>query len=217
MSVHCAVDEMLLYCIRHGQTTYNVSGQVQGQVDVPLSDLGLMQAEALADALGWLPIDAIYSSPLRRAVQGAEPLAGRLGLPIRTDPRLMGVNAGVFQGQPRDDLERLYPEELARWRSGDLDFRIPGGESRRDLMRRGVAAFQDIAQAGHEQAVVVTHGALLVSTIKALFCIPPHLHPFALENASISQLLLEAGQCRILSLNDVAHLRGVGLSGGGDL
>ena len=204
---------MILYCIRHGQTTYNASGRVQGQVDVPLSDLGQMQAEALREALEWLPIDAIYSSPLRRAVDTARPLADRLRLQIQTDPRLMEIHAGVFQNQSRDALETLYPEEFARWRSGDDGYRIPGGELRRDLTCRGMDAFRAIRCSGHAQAVVVTHGGLLISTMQALLCIPPQLHAFTLENASITQLMLDEGQCCLVSLNEVRTCE-VGLTGG---
>ncbi|KKK94352.1 hypothetical protein LCGC14_2683730, partial [marine sediment metagenome] len=66
---------MLLYCIRHGESTYNAEGRIQGQSDVPLSELGRRQGEAVAAALRAEPVEAIYSSPLRRAMQTAEPLA----------------------------------------------------------------------------------------------------------------------------------------------
>ena len=58
---------MLLYCVRHGRSSYNAAGRVQGQSDVPLSDFGRRQSEAVARALAGSPIDALYSSPLRRA------------------------------------------------------------------------------------------------------------------------------------------------------
>ena len=57
---------MLLYLVRHGESTYNAEGRIQGQTDVPLSELGRRQSEAVADALRTQPVDAVYSSPLRR-------------------------------------------------------------------------------------------------------------------------------------------------------
>ena len=88
---------MLLYCIRHGESSYNAEGRIQGQSDVPLSELGRRQSEAVAAALAEVPIEAVYASPLRRAMQTARPVAERLNLEIQTDPRLMEVHAGEFQ------------------------------------------------------------------------------------------------------------------------
>ena len=140
---------MLLYCVRHGESAYNVEGRIQGQSDVPLSGLGHRQSRAVAEALSGLPVEAIYASPLRRAMQTAQPVAERLNLEIRADPRLMEIHAGVFQEKLRSQLVELYPEQFARWKSGDPDCTIPGGESRRDLLRRGREVFEEIGRAGH--------------------------------------------------------------------
>lgn len=208
---------MILYCIRHGESSYNAEGRIQGQSDVPLSELGRRQSEAVAAALVGLPIEAVYASPLRRAMQTTRPVAEALKLEIRTDPRLMEVHAGVFQDKLRSELEELYPLEVARWRSGDPDFAIPGGESRRDLMRRGRAVFEAIGQTDHQQVLVVTHGALLSAAMKALLEIPAQRHPFVLQNGSITRLELTDGVVKVHSLNEVGHLREVGFGGRGDL
>lgn len=208
---------MLLYCIRHGESSYNAEGRIQGQSDVPLSDLGRRQSEAVAKALDNLPIDTVYSSPLRRAMQTAEPIAAVLKRAIQTDPRLKEVHAGVFQDKLRSELETQYPEEMARWRSGDPDFPLPGGETRRHLMQRGHEVFQQIAQGGHEQAVVVSHGGLLAAALKALLEIPAGRHPFLLHNGSITQLDLTDGDVKLLSLNQIDHLRDAGFGGRGAL
>lgn len=208
---------MLLYCIRHGESSYNAEGRIQGQSDVPLSELGRRQSAAVAKALDNLPIDAIYSSPLRRAMQTAEPIAEALKLAIQTDPRLMEVHAGEFQDKLRIQLEDEYPEEMARWRRGDPDFPLPGGETRRQLMQRGGEAFQQIAGGGHEQVVVVSHGGLLAAALKALLEIPAGRHPFLLHNGSISQLDLTDGDVKLRLLNRIDHLRDVGFAGRGDL
>jgi probable phosphoglycerate mutase len=123
----------------------------------------------------------------------------------------------VFQDRLRSELDGLYPEEYARWRSGDPDFAIPGGESRRDLMRRGGEIVEEIGRGGHQQVVVVSHGGLLAAALKALLGIPAGRHPFVLQNGSISQLELTDGQMKVISLNQVDHLRDVGFGGRGDL
>jgi broad specificity phosphatase PhoE len=209
---------MILYCVRHGQSTYNAEGRIQGQSDVPLSDLGRRQGEAVAAVLAELPIDAIYSSPMRRAMQTAQPSADALRLEIRTDPRLKEIHAGLWEDKLRSEVEQRFPEQIARWRSGDLDLTIPGGESRRDLMRRGRAALDAIFRASHRQVVVFAHGGLLICTLKALLDIPTDQPPFDLLNGSISKLSVGSdGKLRVLWLDQVDHLRQAGLGGDGDL
>ena len=106
---------MILYCVRHGESTYNSLGRIQGHLDVPLSERGVRQSQAAAAALAGLSIEVIYASPLRRAFQTAQIIAEILQVQIRTDPRLMEINAGIFQGRTREELLEFCPEALARW------------------------------------------------------------------------------------------------------
>ena len=210
---------MILYCVRHGETTYNVQRRLQGHSQrSALSPLGRRQSEAVAAALADKPIEAIYASPLRRALETAVIVAQALRLEIRTDPRLREINVGVFQDQLRADLEKHQPEALARWLSGDPDYVIPGGESRRQLAARGREALEAIRRSGHRQVVVVSHGGLLVSTIKSLLGIPLADPPLALENCSITTLdWPDDGGVELAALDQVGHLAAVGHGGIGDL
>ena len=197
---------MLLYLVRHGESTFNAEGRIQGQSDSPLSELGRRQSQAVADALATRPIEAVYSSPLRRALETAQPIADRHGLKIRTDPRLMELNAGVFEGHLRDELAAACPIELARWLGGDEDFAIPGGESRRQLTERGCEAIRSIAAAGCREVVVVTHGGLLSATLRALLNMPQPLPPFAILNGSITRLAADGqGTFSLIALNEASR------------
>jgi probable phosphoglycerate mutase len=209
---------MLLYLVRHGETTYNAEGRIQGQSDAPLSELGHRQSAAVAEALAALPIEALYCSPLHRARQTAEPIAARLKLPVRDDRRLMELDAGQFTGRLRSELTDIYPEELARWLSGDEDFAIPDGESRRQLADRGSAALRDIAAAGYRQVAVVTHGGLLSATLGSLLHLTEPMPPFAFQNGSITRVTADGhGQFTLVAFNEIEHLHDVGPSRGGDL
>lgn len=201
---------MLLYLVRHGQSTYNAQGRIQGQSDSSLSALGQKQALAVARAMAGLPIEALYASPLRRAFQTAEPLSEALGLAIRTDAQLKEVNAGIFEGCLREDVEKEYPNELARWRSGEVDYQLPGGESRRDLIRRGREAFESLFTSGYRQVAVVAHGGLLLAAMKAVLGIASNEPPLAMENASISQLAwLDGDKVELVSFDQIDHLEDV--------
>ncbi|HET6882200.1 MAG TPA: histidine phosphatase family protein [Pirellulales bacterium] len=200
---------MILYCVRHGESTFNVEGRLQGQSDTQLSPLGLKHAAAIADMLGKLPIDAVYSSPLSRAMETARPLAAVLKLPIVEDDRLKEINIGIFQGSLAVELADHFPQEAARWRSQDPDFRIPKGESRRDLMTRAQAAFESIHASGHRQVAVIAHGGVLAAAFKALIGVPAERNPFMLYNGSISMLEWD-GQIKLMTLNQIDHLHAAG-------
>jgi probable phosphoglycerate mutase len=202
---------MIFYLIRHGESLYNAEGRIQGQSDVALSPSGLLQAQAIAGALSGQAIDAVFASPLRRALQTAEPIAARLGVDIRCDDRLKEIHAGVFQGLLWDEIEAKFPEAVRPWREQQPDFVIPGGESRRALMERGRSVFESIRETPFHRVAVVSHGGILAAALKALLCIPAELNPFSLYNASISVLAWN-GKIKLLSLNQLEHLRAAGLA-----
>jgi probable phosphoglycerate mutase len=206
---------MKLFCVRHGETFHNFEGRIQGQTDSQLSPLGIRQCQATAEALGEFAIDAIIASPLARARNSAQHLADRLSLPVELDDRLMEIHAGIFQGLAWNEIDERFPEESKRWRSQDPDYRIPGGESRRDLMLRTEEVFSAIRERGYRQAVVVAHGGSLSAAFKALLGIPPQRNPFSLANCSISTAHWEK-DFRLISLNEVGHLRDV-LSGDSEM
>jgi len=205
---------MLLYLVRHGQSLYNAERRIQGQYDVRLSPFGLRQGAALATAFRSLAIDAVYASPLARALETAELIADGLHLPIQIDDRLKEINAGVFQGVLWSEIEQHSPELAVRWREQNADFVIPGGESRRALAERGRAAFDAIYAAGHRAAIVVAHGGVLAGVLKSLLGIPMANNPFSFYNASISKLSW-ARRIKLLTLNQLDHLAAAGLDESG--
>ncbi|MHC4403581.1 MAG: histidine phosphatase family protein [Planctomycetota bacterium] len=209
---------MILLCVRHGESIYNAEGRVQGQSDVPLSQLGRRQSDAVAKALCDPEVEAIFSSPLGRAMETAQTIAEALQMPVRTDDRLTEVHAGIFQDKLRSELAERYPADLDRWLSGDPDFVIPGGESRRALARRGREALESIQSTGRRRAVVVSHGRLLVETFKALRVVSAEQRDVSLHNGSITTLRFDGdGRVDLLSLDQIDHLEGVGKGGQGDL
>jgi broad specificity phosphatase PhoE len=206
---------MKLYCVRHGETLFNLEGRIQGQSDSHLSPLGRRQCEAVAQMFAGQKIDALIASPLARAVESARALADQLQLSLSTDARLMELNAGIFQGLTWPEIIDKYPDDASRWRSRDPDYRIPGGESRRDLMERAGQAFHAIREAGYRQVIIVAHGGSLSAGLKALLEIPPQHNPFAFSNGSISTLDWET-ELKVHALNETAHLHGL-VTGDGEM
>ncbi|MBN1591315.1 MAG: histidine phosphatase family protein [Pirellulales bacterium] len=201
---------MQLYLIRHGESTYNVEGRIQGQSDPGLSELGRRQAQAIARRLAKSPIGVIFASPLRRATETAEFLAGALNLDIQFDPRLKEIDAGEFQDLLRADVRHRFPDAVGRWRSGELDFAFPGGESRRQLIARGREALLSVSHAGHDHAAIVSHGGLLLAAMKAVLGIASDAPPLGMENASITRLAVDGDdRVELVEFNSVEHLAGI--------
>ncbi len=211
---------MLQYLIRHAESVSNASGRVQGQEDVELSAVGVRQAAAVSawgcglDEAARSRIEEIWSSPLVRARQTAEPLAAALGLPLRLDDGLQELHAGIFQGHLWSDLEARFPAEVARWRSGDVDYAIPGGESRAQLAARGRAALERLASRPVRGLVVVAHGGILTAALGSLV---GRTHPLlaaaaerpftrlpALANCSVTTVRWPGPE--LVTFNDTAHL-----------
>jgi probable phosphoglycerate mutase len=143
---------------RHGNTDWNAVNRVQGQLDVPLNDLGREQAASAAPLLAALRPDAIVASDLRRAADTAAALVALTGLPVRTDPRLRERYYGQWQGLTMTEVAQRFPTEHTRWRAGEQD---PGCEveSLDELGKRVGTALQDAADGVPGGTIVVaTHG-----------------------------------------------------------
>ena len=208
---------MLQILIRHGESLSNREGRVQGQADISLTDVGRQQATAVAAWCRSQPFPdrcELWSSPLCRAQETAEIIGKSTGLPVNLKDDLVELNAGIFQGHLWDDLADRFPEDVAQWRSGDIDFQIPGGESRRQLAERGRHVLQSLSSRSVNSMIVVAHGGVLTAALGLLVGRDHSLlaevaeRPFtrlpALGNCSVSQLKWPGPA--LLSFNETDHL-----------
>lgn len=145
---------MRIYVTRHGQTEWNRNSIVCGESDIPLTEEGHLQAQALAHKLKGEPIHCIISSPMIRAVQTAQPIAQTLGLPFSTDERIVEQRFGQMEG-----IGRFDPEFQAAKRR--FVYRYPDGESMMQLGQR-VYNFLDelLEKHGDENVLIVCHGTI---------------------------------------------------------
>ncbi|MGH8982071.1 MAG: histidine phosphatase family protein [Acidimicrobiales bacterium] len=151
-----------LWLVRHGESTWNALGLVQGQVTVPtLTAFGMCQARAQADSLSGEPITWLYSSDLRRALQTASPIGRALGLDVHLDVRLRERSLGTAEGTPS---ALLGPERsgIAEGRVVDADAAPEGGESVRQLYRRASECVTELLRAGGDGDIaLVCHGGIV--------------------------------------------------------
>ncbi|SAK44065.1 phosphoglycerate mutase [Caballeronia fortuita] len=196
--------------IRHGETDWNRIKRIQGHIDIPLSEHGLLQAEQLGQRLARDGrIDAVYSSDLQRARQTARPFADALGLDVRLSDRLRERFYGAFQGHDSDEINDKFPAEYVEWQTRDPGFAPPGdGESQRVFYHRVLHAMEPIvaAHAGGRIAVVA-HGGVLDCIYRFAMKLPlqePRAWP--LLNCSVNTVNYADGGATVVSWGDVTHL-----------
>jgi len=142
---------------RHGETEWNVEEVFRGRIDIELNETGMKQAALLAEYLGGVKIDAIYSSPLRRALKTAEMIASYHKLEVEIAPGLIDFDYGKWQGLPHQEVKHRYEELYAEWLKNPHLIKMPAGESLSDVRERALNVV-DEAVAKHEGTIaLVSH------------------------------------------------------------
>ncbi|KAF8398231.1 hypothetical protein HHK36_017157 [Tetracentron sinense] len=197
--------------VRHGETTWNSAGRIQGQLESELNEIGQKQAVAIAERLAKeLKPAAVYSSDLKRAKDTAEMIAKKCFCPeVIVVPELKERHVGSLQGLFWSNSLEKEPEAHHAFFSSQDDLEIPGGgESFNQLCERSVAALEEIASRHKgERVIVVTHGGVL----RAIY-MSKNREPSAgkILNASVNVLHLSGKEWDFKSWSDVTHLNEVG-------
>ncbi|PTL73915.1 histidine phosphatase family protein [Rathayibacter caricis DSM 15933] len=186
-----------LTLVRHGQTDWNAARRIQGASDIPLNDTGRSQARAAARILGEREWDAVVASPLQRAYQTGAVIARGLGLdePLVV-PGLAERAYGEAEGMTGDDLRALFP-------GGIEGERIPGCETRAEVVARATEALLEVAERFPDQRVIVaTHGAVIGSLLRSLSedALPPQ--GITVGNGSRHDFAIVDGALRIVAFDD---------------
>jgi probable phosphoglycerate mutase len=203
-----------LLLIRHAETGHNRDSRVQGQADVPLSDLGLRQAQALGRSLSDQPIAAVVSSPLARARVTAEAVAAPHGLLVRSEPDLMELNVGEMEGLSTSEMRERFPDFLAEWvTERGPSLRMPGGESLEEVQQRAWHVVERLrAQYDGETVALVSHNFVLSCLItRALEIALSDFRRFRLSVSGVTTLRFRADRTVLVHLNDTCHLADAGL------
>jgi glucosyl-3-phosphoglycerate phosphatase len=186
-----------LVMLRHGQTEYNASSRMQGQLDTALSDLGREQAVAAAEVLAKRQPLLIVSSDLGRSLDTAVALGDRCGQPVSVDSRLRETHLGDWQGMTHREVDAAAPGARLAWRD-DARWAPHGGESRVDVADRSIPLVRELvaeqpewgADEPERPVVLVAHGGLIAALTGALLDLPVDNWPIlgGMGNASWVQL-----------------------------
>jgi len=194
-------DETPLVLVRHGRTRANAEQRFVGAMDIPLDELGLAQAGRVCSRLAALEREALYASPLSRAMQTAAPL----GEPIQV-PELAELNQGAFEGRPAAEVIPEHPEIFAAWATDPTDVRVPGGETLRELSQRVLPALLDLGRRHTGPVLVFTHQMVLAVTVLSTLGLPfRFLRHVRQPNTAVSVFGVRDEGLYLHRLNDHSH------------
>jgi broad specificity phosphatase PhoE len=193
---------------RHGETEWNVHEVFRGRIDVELNQTGIRQAELLAEHLSHLKLDAVYSSPLKRALKTAEIIARYHKLEVEIAPALIDCDFGQWQGLRLQEVKDKYKELYAEWANSPHLVKIPDGESLNDVRERALGVVNE-AVAKHKGAIVlVAHRVVNKVLICALLGLDnSHFWNIRQDNCGITTFTYENKRFVLTEHNNTSYLK----------
>ena len=197
-------DMTRLLLIRHGYSSGNKVRCFSGQIDLPLSEEGVHQADlACQYILKNYAVDSIYASDLVRAVDTVQPLSAALGLPILRYPELREINEGSWQGMLMTEVEAKYPEEYAFYKANLGLHQFKDGECYTTMLQRLMPMIDQIVADNPGKTVAIgTHGAVIRGLVAAWEGIPLErlLEVPRVPNGTITEVEIEGDEVRVVKL-----------------
>ena len=200
---------MRILLARHGETLWNAEGRYQGQEDIPLSPVGLAQAQALGERLREVPITRAVASPLKRARHTAELALAQRDLPLTLDPGLMEIAHGTWEGLLASEIRERDGELLRAWRDSPHEVLMPEGESLQHVFDRAWPALARATEGlgADDTLLVVAHDAVNRVLLCRILGIPLS-KLWGFRQAPTTLNLLEGDDVdhlEVVRLNDCSH------------
>ena len=193
---------------RHGETEWNVAEVFRGRIDIELNETGMKQAELLAEHLSGLKIDAVYSSPLKRALKTAEMIADYHKLDVEIAPGLIDFDYGEWQGLPHQEVKDKYKELYAEWINNPHQVKMPAGESLSDVRERAIGVVDSVIAKYEGTIVMVSHRVVNKVLICALLGLDnSHFWNIRLDTCGITTFAYENGRFILTKHNDTSYLK----------
>jgi alpha-ribazole phosphatase len=197
-----------LILVRHGQTAWNAAEVFRGRSDVDLDETGLKQAELLADYLRERKIEAVYSSPLKRALKTARAIAAKHNLKVITTEGLNDLKFGEWEGLSVAEVQEKYATLYKEWVEKPHLIEIPGGEGLDDVRQRVLAFVNDLVTRHKGTVVLVSHRVVhKVLTLALLGVDNSHFWNIKLDTAAMSTFIYEDKHWVLTEHNNTCYLR----------
>lgn len=195
-----------LILVRHGETANHVTNKHIGVTDIPLGERGKRQALSLARTFAREKLDAVYTSPLIRARDTAQPIAKALSIQAEELSGLCDRNYGIWENMTMDEIQEKYPDEHREWYENWLEYEIPRGESERQIYERNAAALKVILDRHDKGKVLIVSHLCCIQNILSLLLdmnVEGGWH-FQANHAGICRLKLdEYGFAAMTSFNEI--------------
>lgn len=198
---------MRVYLVRHGQTSWNISGRAQGHTDIPLDPTGQQQAKLLGQSFEGTHVDQIFSSDLSRAKETAESIAKAVNTPIEVRHDLRERSFGNWEGLDFGSVANLIQEQANSNSISNQLVRPPAGESFADVWER-LDPIHAHLQTAEGTVVIVSHGGTLaLLAAKLIRGTLDTCRAFRLSNTGITVMdRRDEGLFLITQYNDTSHL-----------
>ncbi len=199
-----------LILVRHGETEWNVEEIFRGRIDIELNETGIKQAELLAEYLSDLKLDAIYSSPLKRALKTAEIIAGYHKLDVEIAPGLIDFNYGKWQGLSHQEVKDKYKELYGEWIKNPHRVKMPAGESLNEVRERAIGVVDEIIAKHEGTVVLVSHRVVNKVLICALLGLDnSHFWDIRQDTCGMTTFTYENGRFILTKHNDTSFLKAI--------
>lgn len=200
-----------LILMRHGHVEGIDPPRFRGRAELPLSPLGMLQAQALAHRIAKRYASAaLYTSPMGRCIQTGAPIAQALEIEPHALDGLQDLDYGQWQGLTHDTVRERWPEQYSNWRERPQRVRFPDGESLQDLVARTAKGLHEVLQRHPEPSDVVmlighdsVNRAMLLQLLDQPLCAYWRL---AQSPCCINQIEIRGLEATVQRINDTAHL-----------
>lgn len=192
--------------VRHAQTDWNKKHIFRGRAEVELNRTGIRHAEKTSTLLADVKVEAIYTSPLKRALVTAQILARPHNLKPKEMEGLIDIDYGDWQGLLREDVERNFPTLYQKWKEEPDKMKFPGGESLKDVKERVIKAFEEILSSSN-LSFLVSHRVVIKIILLHVLGLP--LSAFwkvRQDPCAISRVEQTAAGLSLISMNEGHHL-----------
>ncbi len=198
-----------VYLVRHGTTDWNKEEIFRGRLDCKLNETGQAEARALAEYFTDIPLQAIYSSPLSRAMETAQAVAEAKALQVVPHPEFIDIDFGEWQGLPLKEVREKYSELYRLWRERPEAIHFPGGENLARVRARAWEGLQKVVRENPDKtALILSHRVVtkvLICTVLGLD--DSHFWHIKQDTTAVNCIEYNRGFFVTSLINDTCHLK----------
>jgi broad specificity phosphatase PhoE len=200
-----------VYLVRHGQTEWNKNLTFRGRIDIPLNERGHREAVAIAEALKDKNIDAIYTSPLGRSIETAQPTARFFNIEIVPFQGLIDISYGDWEGLTFNEARERYRDQYTRWEERPELVRFPKGETLDEVRERSFCVFKEIVRENAGRSIlIIPHRVINKVLLCAILGLSNSYFWEIKQDTGCINLIEYSDERFVLSMmNDTCHLKGI--------